>query len=101
MCLNKLPEKNGVFSHEGQILKGSTHLQWLCLEGMMPHRFSALRGKCDEWVSCLKDARKLGEVKAMYAAGPEHKSESTELILLHWNDFANRVIEEDAINMPG
>ena len=41
------------------------------------------------------------EVKAMYAAGPEHKSESTELILLHWNDFANRVIEEDAINMPG
>ena len=42
-----------------------------------------------------------GEVKAVYAAGPEHKSESTELILLHWNDFANRVIEEDAINMPG
>ena len=42
-----------------------------------------------------------GEVKAMYAAGPEHKSESTELILMHWNDFAKRVIEEDAINMPG
>ena len=35
----------------------------------------------------------------MYAAGPEHKSESTELILMHWNDFANRVIEEDAINI--
>ena len=68
MCLNKLPNKNGVLSHEGQILKGSTYLQWLCLEGLVPHRFSALLEKCDEWSSCLKAARKLGEVRAILKA---------------------------------
>lgn len=41
------------------------------------------------------------QVRQYYAAGPEHKSESTELILMHRSELIEQVIVEDAINMPG
>lgn len=41
------------------------------------------------------------EVRRLYEAGPEHKSESTELITMDRLEFVKRVIEEDLLNMPG
>lgn len=41
------------------------------------------------------------EVHRLYAEGPEHKSESTELITMDRMEFMKQVIKEDSINMPG
>lgn len=41
------------------------------------------------------------EVQQFYAAGPEHKSESTELILMQCTELIKKVIHDDAVNMPG
>lgn len=40
-------------------------------------------------------------VQEMYAAGPEHKSESVELITLDRVEFVKQVITNDSMHMPG
>lgn len=41
------------------------------------------------------------EVQQFYSVGPEHKYESTELIMMQRNELVKQVIHDDAINMPG
>jgi len=41
------------------------------------------------------------EVHRLYAEGPEHKSESTDLITMDRVEFMKQVIKTDSINMPG
>ena len=50
------------------------------------------------FVECTLSA---DEVRRLYANGPEHKSESTDLITVDRMEFITQVIKEDSIHMPG
>ena len=41
------------------------------------------------------------EVHKLYADGPEHEYESTELITMNRDEFLKKVLDDNSINMPG
>jgi len=49
-------------------------------------------------IPCLITA---SEVHELYANGPEHKYESTELITMDRDDFIKKVLVDNSVNMPG
>ena len=49
-------------------------------------------------IPCFISAK---EVHKLYAKGPQHEFESTELITMDRDDFIKRVLDENSINMPG
>ena len=49
-------------------------------------------------IQCLITAN---AVHQLYAKGPEHKYESTELITMDRGDFIKKVLDDNSINMPG
>ena len=49
-------------------------------------------------IPCLITA---SEVHELYANGPEHKYESTDLITMDRDDFIKKVLDDNSINMPG
>ena len=49
-------------------------------------------------IPCLITAN---EVHELYAKGPEHEYESTELITMDRDDFIEKVLDDNSINMPG